>query len=279
MKKCQLLFGTLLCFTFTFAQDKSPLGSSSIKMRFSGVPTEHISESDTIYQNQLSISPIIDLRTETGWGITYSPSILFSGNKSGIYMHAISAGYESWGRKSFDIAFDYTRYIFTHNISIPYSPINNEIFFLIDYSKTWLRPVVAISLGFGKDSNASTIHEVGLSTGVSHDFDWKNKGRFSSIEITPSALVNAGTNEYFSFLQVTKYISNSHHFTSYVKNKGKNKSGNPSFEFSNLELNMDTNLEKGAFSMHPNGSIFFPMGTGTDKNISAYAELKLEYSF
>ena len=260
------------------AQDKSPLGSSSIKMRFSGVPMERVSETDTVYESGLSISPIFDLRSEKGWGVTYSPSVLVSGSQSGIYMHTISAGYERWGKKSFDIAFNYSHYFFTHNTNIPYSAINNEVYFFLDYSKTWIKPVIATSVGFGWDSSATAVHDVGIAAGVSHNFDWKNKGMFSEIEMTPSAFVNVGTNGYFSFLQVSKYISNSHHFDSYVKHKGKGNDTTPSLEFSNLELNLETNFERGSFSLHPTGSVFFPMAAG-DKTISAYGEFTLQYSF
>src|SRR5205823_817725 len=96
MKRYQLLFLAAISCMSAIAQDKCPLGSSSIKMRFSGVPMERISESDTVYESGLSISPIFDLRTEKGWGVTYSPSVLVSGSQSGIYMHSISAGYEKW---------------------------------------------------------------------------------------------------------------------------------------------------------------------------------------
>lgn len=277
MKKYIVLVACSLISILVSAQDSTKERSSFIGLRFSGVPIEKITE-DTIYQNELSISPIIDLRTRSGWGITYSPSILLTGDQPGLYLHTLSAGYERYGGKSLDIAFNYSRYIFTHNTNVPYSPISNELFLNVALNKCWLVPVFAGSIGFGKDSSSKFTHEFALVTGVRHDFAFDNKGTNSSIDVTPSLLLNAGTNGYFSFLQVSKYISNSHHFSSYTKHKGKGKDSTPSLELSNVELNVEAGLERGEFSLHPNASLFFPTN-GTDKAVSAFAELTLQYSF
>jgi len=267
-------FSTIL----VIAQDSSKVKTSFIGLRFSGVPTEKIAEADTVYQSALSVSPIIDFRTSAGWGITYSPSILLTGDQPGLYLHALSAGYEKYEGKSFDFVFNYTRYIFTHKTNVPYSPISNELFLNVAFNKCWLEPVLASSIGFGKDSSSKFTHEIALVAGVRHNFTFNFDGKISTVDLTPSLLLNSGTNDYFSFLQVSKYISNSHHFNSYVKHKGKGKESAPSLELSNVELNIETSLEKGAFSLRPNGSIFFPTG-GPDMSVSAFGELTLQYSF
>jgi len=278
MKNYILLVACNLGSLLAIAQDSTISKSCSVALRFSGVPIEKIGEGDTTYQSGLSISPIIDLRTRKGWGITYSPAILLGGDQPGLYLHTLSAGYEKYGGKVFDLAFNYSRYVFTHNTNIPYSPINNELFLEFAFKKGWLQPVFATSIGFGKDSASKFTHEVALVTGVRHDFAFDVERTFSSIEVTPSVLLNAGTNGYFSFLQVSKYISNSHHFNSYVKNKGKGKNSTPSLELSNVELNMEAGLERGEFSLRPTASMFFPT-SGTDRTISAFVELTVEYSF
>jgi hypothetical protein len=278
MKKYFLLVACSSSVILAFAQDSTKVKSSFIGLRFSGVPIEKIAEADTTYQNELSISPIIDLRTKAGWGITYSPSILLTGDQPGLYLHTLSAGYEKYGGKTLDIAFNYSRYIFTHNTNVPYSPISNELFLSAAFNRGWLEPVFASSIGFGKDSTSKFTHEFALVGGVRHEFAFDLNGTINSVDLTPSLLLNAGTNGYFSFLQVSKYISNSHHFSSYTKHKGKGKDGSPSLELSNVELNMEAGLEKGEFSLRPNGSIFFPT-SGTDRTVSAFAELTLQYSF
>jgi hypothetical protein len=269
---------TLLTF-FSFAQDSTKSKPISISLNFSGVPIVNISGIDTSYQNALSVSPAIGLRSKGGWGIAYSSAIVTSGNKQGIYMHSLSAGYEQYGEKSFDLAFNYTRYFFTNKTSIPYTPLNNEVYFSVSYSKSWLKPVLSTSIGFGKDSANVSAHDIGLAGGISHDLSWEDNGIFSLIEVTPSLLLNAGTNGYFSFLQVSDYISHSHHFSKYAKKSGKRNGTKTSFELSNVELNLETNFEIGSFSIHPSGSIVLPVDSGTDNSMYGYGEVSLQYHF
>jgi hypothetical protein len=285
MKNCSftVLFISLVSFAFAQSETK-PGSSSSVSLNFSGVPVVIISGSDTSYQNALSISPSFDLRSKSGWGVVYSPSVITSGNKHGIYMHALSAGYEQDGKKSFDLAFNYTHYFFTNNTSVPYSPINNEIDFSAAFTKTWLKPSFATSIGFGKDSANVPAHDIAIAAGFSHGFSWEDKGIFSLIEATPSVLLNAGTNGFFSFLNVSNYISHSHNFAKYVKNGGKRKGRNntsstTSLELSNLELNLETNFEIGSFSIHPSGSFFLPVSSGTDNALYDCAQISLQYHF
>ena len=284
MKNCLSSVLFLLLVSFAFAQDKTKSGTTSISLNFSGVPVVNISGSDTSYQNALSISPSVGLRTKSGWGIGYSPSLVVSGHNPGIYMHALSAGYEQSGKKSFDLAFNYTHYFFTNKTNIPYTPINNEADLSFAFTKTWLKPSFAASIGFGKDSADVSAHDIGLAAGLGHDLSWEDNGIFSLIEITPSILLNAGTNGFFSFLNVSKYISHSHNFARYVKKGGKRKGNNntatdASLELSNLELNLETNFEIGSFSIHPSGSIFFPVSAGTDNALYGCAEISLQYHF
>ena len=281
MKNYIFVFVFTLMTFFTFAQDSTKSGVISISLNFSAVPVVNISGIDTSYQNALSISPVFGLRSKGGWGIAYSPSIVTSGNKSGIYMHSLSAGYEQYGKKSFDLAFNYTHHIFTNKTSVPYTPLNNEIYFSVSYSKAWVKPVFSTSIGFGKDSDNVFAHDIGLAAGISHDLSWEDKGIFSLIEVTPSVLLNAGTNGYFSFLQVSNYISHSHEFTKYIKRGGKRKAttAKTSLELSNLEFNLETNFEMGSFSIHPSGSIVLPVSSGTDNSMYGYGEVSLQYHF
>jgi hypothetical protein len=259
------------------AQDSSKSNPLSVSLRFSGVPVSNNVETDTSYQTALSVSPTLGLH-KNGWGIVYSPSFVTSGQKQGIYMHAISVGYELDGKSNFEFETHYAHFFFTNNTSVPYSPLNNEIYLSTGYSGFWLEPVLETSFGFGNDSANAFSDDIGLSAGLSHDFDLQSKGIFSSIDITPAVKLNAGTNGFFAFLEVSKYISHSHNFTKYVKKDGRGKGSNL-FELSNLEADIEAEFKKGSFSIHPSGGIFFPVYSGTDQTISGYAELSLQYSF
>jgi len=262
-----------------YSQDKDHPGTSTAGVKFSTVPVVSVLGEDTSYQNALSISPFISLRSKKGWGVSYSPSIVTSGQRSGLYMHSLSGGYEQYGGKTFDVAFNYTHHFFTNKTSVPYSSLNNEIYCSFAFTKTWLKPSLSASIGFGKDSTGLTSHDIGLAAGVSHDLSWDDVGIFSSVDVTPSLMLNAGTNGYFSFLQTSAYLSHNRHFAKIVKKHGRTNSTTASFDLANLEFNMETSLEIGAFSIRPVGSIVFPLRGGTDQNIFAYGELTFQYAF
>lgn len=276
---------------FSFAQDtntnkddKSSGKNSSFQINFSTVPTQSVSGTDTSFANSFSIAPVLDLRSKSGWGVSYSPAIITSGAKTGIYMHTLSAGFERYGKGKTDLAFSYNHFIATNKTSVPYTPIANEIFFYVSHTASWVHPLVSASFGFGKDSTAgagNTATELGLQAGINHSFDWDLSGPFSSIDVTPGLILNAGSNQYFSFLSASKYMAHSRHLLKQIKKSGRNKKAGSSFSqitLSNLELNTETELEAGRFSLQPEGSIFVPLGS-SDHTIYGYWQVGLHYSF
>ena len=294
--KVSILFGLLIASSLINAQENNRKSNSSISINFSSVPLMSTSAGDTSFENAFSITPIIDLRTKTGWGISYAPSIVTSGLHPGIYMHTVSAGYERYGEKNFDLAFNYNHFFFSKNEQVPYSPLNNEIYFYLNYTQYLLQPVLASSIGFGTDTSggtSSSVHDIDLVLGLNHHFNWEDKGIFSSIELTPSLLANIGTNGYFSFLNNSKYLSHSNQFINYVKNgngnrgRGRGRGGNnntstiptaSNFSLSNIEAALEGDFIMGSFTLRPNGSLFFPTGSNSN-GIFGYCQLTVQYHF
>jgi hypothetical protein len=284
MKTILSAISFLFLSLYSFSQDSTSAHNCSIQVNFSTVPTQFVSATDTSYSNSLSVAPVLELRSKAGWGVTYSPAFVTSGTKTGLYMHAFSAGLERYGKGKMDLAFTYNHFIFTNKTSVPYTPISNELFFYSSFTGGWIHPVLSASFGFGKDSTASlntTATELELVAGFNHSFDWDDVGPFSSLEITPGLLLNAGNNQYFSFLSASKYIAHSRHLLKQIKKNGKGKKAGSAlsqFAVSNLELSTEMSLEAGRFSLHPEGSIFVPVSSG-DHSFYGYWQIGLQYSF
>ena len=264
-----------------FSQDSTSSRSLSVTSNFSTVPVSQITGTDTGYHNALSISPSLNFRGRNGWGVSYSPGIVTSGSNPGIYMHTISAGYQNKGYKNVDLSFTYSHFFISKNANIPFTPLHNEVYFSADYTKKWLQPEISGSIGFGRSANtaSSFAYDISFSGGVAHEFSWEDVGIFSYIGITPSVLMNAGTNEYFSLLRASKYLSTKK-FDSFVKNDTKEKSSNtsstPNFAFRNIELHLETTFKAGSFSITPSGALFLPV-TGIAKSIDGYWQVSLKY--
>jgi hypothetical protein len=281
MKNC--FFVLLFCAygMRSFSQDSNSSGSFSISANFSAVPSMKINGTDTGYQNALSLAPALNYRGKSGWGLSYAPALLLSGAHPGIYMHTVSGGYEQYGKKNFDLAFNYSHFFFSANSSVPSTPIHNELYVYMAYTKTWLQPTISGSIGFGRNTGqtSSPAFDIGLVGGFGHDFSFDDKGPFTSIDLTPSILVNAGTNEYFSFLSASKYISHTKKFGSYVKKGGKGNASSSaqSLAVRNLELDLESSFEFGSFSIEPSGSLYMPLpGPGS---VDGYWQLNLRYHF
>lgn len=186
---------------------------------FTGVPVVQIPGTVTTFQNSLSVAPTFGIRNHSAMGIIYMPAFVTGGSNSGIYMQKITAGFEQYDKKKFDIVAEYTHFFFTNNTAIPYTPISNQIELGGSYKKSVIKPKLYTDIGFGTDksiSSSTTAYDIAIAAGFSHSFDWETGG--VNLNATPSLMLNAGTNAYFSFLGISKYISLSKKLNNIVKN-------------------------------------------------------------
>jgi len=288
-----LLFLAVCCYSMGQGLKK---WQPSVEVNFSSVPVFHISGTDTSLRNQISIAPYFTYRSPGGFGVSYSPYFVTAGSHPGIFMHMVTIGLEQYGKKNYELVADYNHFFFTDNSSIPTTPITNEIILGATYKKLWLSPKISAGIGFGtnKETSPSTFaYDVELAGGISHYFDWKGDNDFS-FNVTPSILLNAGTNEYFSFLKLSKYISHSNNYKSIVKNphasnKGRGNSGrttttttsttgNPTQTISvnNIEVNLESTVEHGSISVRPAASLYVPVSSSKP---GGYWELNFSYYF
>ncbi len=306
------LFTLVLFTSFFLARLSAQDSSHTSKWRLSAainlvtVPTYNIAGTDTGFNNSLSIGPSISLGNSSGFAISYSPRFVMGGPSKGLYMHAVSVGFSRYDLPVFDYAITYGHYFFTGNSSIPYTPLNNEIYGELSYKKAWLRPYLATGIGFGKNtatSSASTVSDIGVSAGVNHSFDWDSNSGDVSFSMIPGIGLNAGTNDYFSFLNITRYIGHSSKSVSYVKSggssggigRGRGRSGGsgsstggtsttttsqPGFGITNIQLNLESSIDINNLSIRPTVSVYIPVGNAASGNSTiAFWQLVFDYKF
>ena len=272
------------------AQDSTKKFYFSVGVGFTSVPTITITGVDTSYNNSLSIAPIIDLRNTNGLGISYSPKFVAGGSSAGIYAHQVTAGLQRYNKELFDVVADYSHYFFTGNKSVPTSPINNELYFSTTYKKPWVMPTLTVGYGFGTLKTAQTskaVNDVNVSAGVSHVFQKELSD--ATFSLVPALKLNAGTNEYFSLLRSSRYISANKNYSKIVKRKKGSSSSSStvvvsntqvtkkSFALSNAEAELQGSFEKGSFSVRPGVSVIFPFST--DNATSLIWQIEMRYSF
>jgi hypothetical protein len=281
------------------ANAQENLVSSKLKfyagLSFTSVPTLNIVSTDTSYNNSLSIEPFLSLEYN-GYSAVYSPKFIGGKSSPGIYMHAITLRYSQYDKRTIDFLFESTHMFFTNNKSIPYTPLNNEINSEIIIKKMWIRPEFAIGAGFGNKNQTITsasgsAFDCGVSAGINHSFNWDN-GEMN-YTVAPSFLLNGGTNNYFSFLEISKYIGHNQKFGNYTKRgvgaKRRNRKRSTStsdnsfslnsFSLNNIGCNLETSAEIGSLSIRPTFDLFIPVGTAAGTGLSTFWQLALEYKF
>jgi len=292
MKSLSLALLCLMFYCNGRAQDSTKKWQPTLGINFTSVPTLNISGTDTSFQNALSIAPVFNIRSKGGFGVIYSPVFVSGGSHPGIFMHIITIGLEQYDNKDFDLVADYSHFFFTGNSSIPTTPITNEVILEATYKQWSLMPKLSAGFGFGTNNDVSPstgAYDIELAWGVSHSFAWEQKD--FSYNVTPSVLMNAGTNEYFSFLKLSKYISHSNQFNKIVKNPHASHSrGNTTttttteqttqkISLNNIELNLESSIEHGSFSIRPSASLYVPVSSQDNAVIGGYWELSLSYNF
>ena len=282
-----------------FSQDSARKWQPTIGLELTTVPVLNLPGTDSGIATQFSVAPLIAIRSSGGWGIVYSPRIVMGGANPGIYVHSITAGVEQYDKTQFDYAFNYSHYFFTSNTSVPYSPLNNEIYTALTYKKLWLRPMIVAGIGFGKDTTtgaSSSAYDIGAAAGVSHSFVWTSGA--TGFTFAPMLLLNAGTNQYFSMLNFSKYIGHNKNFTKYVNNGNGSTHGSGSgrggsgvgtsggttesaetFSLTNFEIGMESSIETGSFSIRPSGSLYVPLGYAAGTGVFGYWQIVIEYNF
>ncbi len=291
MRKTFTIFIASLSFLSLKAQDSSKAWQFAVGLDVGIAPTYKITGTDTGFSNSLSLGPSVSFSHKSGFAISYSPKIVLGGATPGLYMHAVSIGVSQYDKPAFSYAATYSHYFFTGNASVPYSPLTNEVNASFTYKKPWLRPGVSAGIGFGTNtavSPSTSVYDIGLSAGVSHSFDWESGD--VSFSAAPSISLNAGTNDYFSFLNITKYIGKGSKSANYVKkgagsNNGRGRSGGTTstqgktFDLTNIELGMESSMEIGSFTMRPELSFYIPVGTAAGSGIGTYWQIAFQYKF
>src|SRR6185312_3363508 len=296
MKIVSIALFFLMTFYSGIGQQDSKAWQASVEVNLSSSPTLHFSGTDTTTQKSLSIAPSFSFRSPGGFGIVYSPYFTAGGSNPGIFMHMVTIGIEQYNKKNYQLVVDYNHFFFTGNTSIPSTPITNELVVGGTYKNLWLSPKILSGVGFGTNNDVSPskfAYDVELSGGVCHYFDWQEGNDFT-FNVTPSILVNAGTDEYFSFLKLSKYITHSNNYKNIVKNthagnKGRGRGNSNTttttttsqsvsqpVSVNNVELNLESTVEHGSFSMRPAASLYIPVST---HSLSGYWELNFAYYF
>ncbi|HEY1022669.1 MAG TPA: hypothetical protein VGE06_10185 [Flavisolibacter sp.] len=265
---------------------------------FAGLESSTTSYINTDTKDSSGVAPFIaayvNYQHKSNFGLAAKTWFLAKGENKGFYLTSLSAFYANYTARLMPLI-SYSRYIQHDNASIPYSPIQNEIFAQLRYSTPVLDPSVGVDVGFGnnEENNHETVWDVNAFAGVSRWFswqDWQAKG----FAFFPTIQLNAGTDRYFRFLQTTRYISQNKSYNALTRGLGadgrrRGGSGDTasqevtyilsesnSFGLSNFEVNAYIEYGFGRISIAPSGSLYFPL-RGDNRTAYGYWQININF--
>ena len=239
---------------------------------------------------KLYIAPYIEYSNKNGLGIRVKSYALPSGSNAGFYLTSISPYFAKYDGNVFPYI-SYTRYIQHSNPSIPYSPIQNEIYAHVRLHNKYIDPMAGIDIGFGNDEkeNNKSVSDVNAYIALTHLFikDMLGVKKKNTLGIRPGMQLNAGTDRYFKFTRTTKYISQNTNASRTGYGKGRSTETSildnvytinveNDFSLSNVEANLYVMYFFEKFSIEPSGSLYFPL-RGDDRSAYGYWQINLNY--
>lgn len=242
------------------------------------------------------LAPYIDYAHKSGLGIRLMTYALPGAVNPGCYLTAVSPYFARYDGRLLPFI-SYTRYEQNSNPSIPYSPIQNEVYAHLRLKTKLADPMLGIDVGFGNDerNNNESVSDINAFFALTHTYLLQNKSssKINMLAIRPRLQLNAGTDRYFKFLRTTGYISQNTKINSMGYGKGRgagNNSGNNAatetavytiseendFNVSNAEANLYLMYFFGRFSLEPSGSVYLPL-RGSDKKLYGYWQVSLNF--
>ena len=304
MKKSLLIIGSLILFMKLFAQEnieritKQKETSINTSSLLAGIETSTTAYINTTTKDSSGTMPYVSIYVnyynKNHLGVSAKTYVLPGGSNSGFYLTSTSAYYANYDGKLIP-TLSYTRHIQHTNPSVLYSPIQNEILAQLRIISKYIEPILGIDWGFGndKENNNENVYDINAFAGISHDFILHPGGKENMLAIVPTLRLNAGTNQYYSFLQTAKYISRNRsvNYLLHGNNSGRNRGGNMNdeiitetvinetnkFSLSNIETNLYLVFFTGRFSIEPSGSLYYPL-RDEDKKIYGYWQLNMNFT-
>ncbi len=192
---------------------------------------ENKSTSDISTTKKLTYSPTLAYYHKSGLGITTMGYVVDDGNNMNFYQGAISPSYDYLKNKALATGFSYTRFLTKKDLPFYTTPLQNELYAYFTYRKSWIRPTISASYGWGSRSDYTereeqildlrlrrrgftyinteeSISDFSLITSVRHDFYWLDVFTFKDhIRFTPQVSFTSGTQNFGFNQKSSTYVN------------------------------------------------------------------------
>ncbi|MGZ5286749.1 MAG: hypothetical protein ACXWV0_04120 [Flavisolibacter sp.] len=165
-------------------------------------------------------TPTLAYYSKTGLGLSTSVVIINDGVNLNPYQFYLTGSYDYIDHPHFITGAAYTKFFTKDSVPFYTSPLKNELYAYFTYKKTWLKPSLALSYGWGSRTDyeereeyistlrlarngytrintRESINDFNLITSVRHDFYWMDiLGKQDYIRFTPQLVFASGTQKF-----------------------------------------------------------------------------------
>jgi len=277
------------------------LGSISLSKGFYNFESK--STSQVAASQKLTYIPTIGYYHKNGLGITGTGSVVDDGVNLNLYQVAVTPSFDYLKNRSIATGVSYTRFLTKDSLPFYTTPLQNELYAYFTYRKLWVRPMVAVSYGWGsrKDyleresliqdlrlrrrgftyvNTEETVSDFSIMASVRHDFYWLDVlGNKDHIRLTPQIAFTSGTQK-FGFNQSSSTYATLIRNNSNVLYGTENVYLDDQINFQPLSLTMILRSEYsiGKFFIQPQFTLdyYFPAPSG---NISTLFSVNAGFMF
>jgi hypothetical protein len=193
---------------------------ASISMSKGYYNFESKSSSLIVPTKKLTYSPTLGYYNKSGIGITTTGYIINDETNTNFYQLSIAPSFDYLKNKKFATGFSYTRFMTKDSLPFYTTPLLNELYAYFTYRKTWIRPTLALSYGWGSRSDylkreviindfrlrrrgfiyiktKESVKDFSMMLSARHDFYWldvfSNKDH---IRLSPQFIFTSGTQKF-----------------------------------------------------------------------------------
>ena len=181
---------------------------------------EQKSTSTVLAEKKLTYSPNIGYYDKSGWGITGTGYIVDDGTNMNFYQGSITGSLDHLKDRKLAAGISYTKYFTKKSLPFYTTPLQNEFYAYFTYRKLWVKPMIAVSYGWGSRTDVErreellteirlkrngftfvnteeTINDFTVLASLRHDFYWLDVFTFKDhIRFTPQVSFTSGTQRF-----------------------------------------------------------------------------------
>lgn len=171
-------------------------------------------------QKKLTYSPTLGYYHKNGLGITGTGYIVNDGVNTNLYQGSVTGSFDYLKNKNLASGISFTKYLTKDSLPFYTTPLQNELYAYFAYRKWWVRPMIAISYGWGSRTDyeqresliqdlrlrrrgftyintEETVSDFSLMASARHDFYWLDVFTYKDhIRFTPQVIFTSGTQKF-----------------------------------------------------------------------------------